>query len=292
MALGRGLGSLIPNFRDSKPTTMPADDFVPIKKDLSGSKDKIWQIPVSLVKANSYQPRQTFNHQDLEDLVGSVKEHGVLQPILVTEAPDGSYELVAGERRLRASKIAGLVTIPAIVREIKGSAKLEMALIENIQRQDLNALEEGFAYERLIKEFGLTQEEVAKKVGKSRPHVGNTLRLLNLPEEIKEALIGGVINYSSARALVGLEDPKEQIKLFHKLTGEKMKGSEVEEAVSVDHAKAGLSRRDPLVMDYERRLRDALGTKVKVTQKGQKGNIIIEYYSDEELQRLVNALLK
>lgn len=299
MALGRGLGALIPNFKapadgDSAPTTQSREPASRPDEIRSQTKEgNVWYVPVSLIKANAYQPRQQFDHADLEDLINSIKEHGVIQPLLLNEQKDGNYELIAGERRLRAAKIAGLTTVPAIVKEVKGSQKLELALIENIQRQNLNSLEEAFAFERLIKEFGLTQEEVSKRVGKSRPYVANTLRLLNLPEEIKEAIMQGTLSVTAARAILGLESAKEQLKLYNQLMKEKNSVREVEDKVSAARLQSNLpGRRDPLVLDYEARLRAALGTKVKITKTGSKGSIIIDYYSDEELGRIIKTIVK
>ncbi|KKR48450.1 MAG: ParB-like protein partition protein [Candidatus Magasanikbacteria bacterium GW2011_GWC2_40_17] len=297
MPLGKGLGSLIPNFKQTGATAETTTKSFAGGNNFAGGsagskENQLWNIPVSLIKANAYQPRQVFEHQDLEDLVNSIKEHGILQPLLVTENEDGSYELVAGERRFRAAQILGLSTVPALIKKIKGSAKLELALIENIQRKNLNPLEEAFAYQRLINEFALTQEEVAKKVGKSRPYIGNHLRLLSLPEEIKNGLIEGEISSSSARAILGLSSAKEQIKFYHKLKGNGATVHQVETQVAAERLKkTGLTRRDPLVLDFEKRLREKLGTKVEITKNGAKGKITIEYYSDEELRRLVKEII-
>src|SRR3989344_8448301 len=171
MALGKGLNSLIPPGRSRKATR--------IETGSAGDRDKIWHIPISEIVPNLEQPRKTFSQEDLADLVSSIKQHGVLQPITVTEKDDGGYELIAGERRWRASQIAGRPTIPAIVRSASQQEKLELALIENIQRQNLNPIEEAFAFRRLMDEFGLTQQQVADQVGKSRPAVANTVRLLD-----------------------------------------------------------------------------------------------------------------
>lgn len=297
MALGRGLGALIPNFKaptdgDNPPTIQPREPVSRPGEIRSQNKEgSVWYVPISLIRANAYQPRQQFDHADLEDLINSIKEHGVIQPLLLNEQKDGNYELIAGERRWRAAKIAGLATVPAIVKEVRGSQKLELALIENIQRQNLNSLEEAFAFERLIKEFGLTQEEVSKRVGKSRPYVANTLRLLNLPEEIKEAIMKGSLSVTAARAILGLESAKEQLKLYNQLMKEKNSVREVEDKVSAARLQSNLpGRRDPLVLDYEARLRAALGTKVKITKTGGKGSIIVDYYSDEELGRIVKKI--
>lgn len=290
MPLGRGLGSLIPTIKSA----LRAEATVASTEQnasVLGNREQIWQIPVSLIKANVYQPRQNFSHQSLEDLVNSIKEHGILQPLLVTETADGGYELIAGERRWRAGQMAGLATVPALVREIKGVAKLELALIENIQRQDLNLLEEAFAYDRLIKEFDLTQEVVARRVGKSRPYVGNVLRLINLPEEIKEGLVSGVINYTTARSLLGLETKEEQVKMFRQLIGHPSASRRVgDDVAAMRLQKTGETRRDPQILEYERQLRERLGTKVRITQRRGKGSITIDYYSDEELRKILKIL--
>lgn len=300
MALGKGLGSLIPtkkvNTVEVKKTETPTVSSAAAKNfsDDGNNKDgRLWNVPISLIRANSYQPRRVFEHQDLEDLINSIKEHGILQPLLVTEKEDGTYELVAGERRLRAATIVGLSTVPAVIKNIKGSQKLELALIENIQRKNLNAIEEAFAYERLMAEFKMTQEEVAKRVGKSRPYIGNILRLLDLPMEIQKGLVEGEITATAARAILGLKNPKEQIKFYNKIIEEGASVHETEREVAEKKTKSGFSlRRDPLVLDWEKKLRERLGTKVQITKTGSKGKVIIDYYSDEELRRLMSELIK
>lgn len=296
MPLGRGLGSLIPNFRSTavSPATEIRSADSDFKTTAGGSKDgQLWQIPISLIKANVYQPRQNFNHQDLEELINSIKEHGVLQPLLLTEKDDGTYELIAGERRWRAAQIAGFSTVPAMIKKVSGSEKLELALIENLQRENLNPLEEAFAFERLLREFSLTQEEVAKRVGKSRPYVGNALRLLGLPEEIRKGLVAGVISRSAARALLGLESLREQLKFFRRLIKEEKSVGEIERSVAAERYKVrGLTRRDPLIIDYERKLRERLGTKVRLTERKGRGAVMIEYYSPEELKRIIKEIMR
>ncbi|MBI5732194.1 MAG: ParB/RepB/Spo0J family partition protein [Candidatus Magasanikbacteria bacterium] len=298
MALGKGLGSLIPSFKN-KPTTgssldLKLDKILQDKNaDVQDKEGRIWFIPVSLVKSNSFQPRQNFGHQDLEELANSVKEHGILQPLLVTEKENGTYELIAGERRYRAALIAGLSSVPVIIKKAAGLEKLELALIENIQRENLNPLEEAFAFERLTGEFGLSQEEVAKKISKSRPYVGNSLRLLGLPQEIQKAVMDGVISRSAARAILGLANQRDQLKLYRQFTREKKATRDLEREVSDSRLeKTGWIRRDPVVIDYERELREALGTKVRITKSGEKGVITIHYYSDEELKRIIKSFLK
>lgn len=282
MALGKGLSSLIPQKT--------------IKTSLSNltekNSERIWYIPLTDIVPNPEQPRKQFSHADLEDLVGSIKEHGVLQPINVTEREDGGYELIAGERRFRASQIAGLATIPAIVRTVSNEEKLELALIENIQRQSLNPIEEAFAYDRLMHEFGLTQEDVAVKVGKSRSVIANTVRLLDLPEIIQKALVDGELSTGKARALLSLKDEAEQLQVFHSLMGEKATVRDVERAVAGkgDISRKGSVRRDPNTLAQEEMMQERLGAKVRITQKGEHGTIVIEYHSREELKRLIEEL--
>lgn len=287
MPLGKGLNSLI---------SAKSRSFFHRETSSSGSgqvsgKDQIWHIPISEITPNSEQPRKEFSHNEMEDLVLSIKQHGILQPIVVTEKEDGGYELIVGERRLRAAQIAGLPTVPAIVRAASRRQKLEWALIENIQRQDLNPIEEAFAYARLIEEFNLTQEQVAEQVGKSRPTVANMLRLLALPEPIQKSLIDGQLSVGKAKALLSLGTPREQLEMFKSMTGEKMTVRDLERKISVAPvSRKGSIRRDPNVMAQEKLLEERLGTRVYITQKGQSGRITIEYYSQEELKRLVNEL--
>ncbi len=285
MALGKGLNSLIPQ----------QNGRLVVRRETGmggNAADKIWHIPISEIVPNAEQPRKVFSHQDLEDLVSSIKIHGILQPITVTEKVDGGYELIAGERRLRASQIAGLPTIPAIVKQVTQVEKLELALIENIQRQNLNPIEEAFAYQRLMDEFHLTQEQVGERVGKSRPTVANLVRLLDLPAPIQKALMDGVISAGKAKALLSLKDEKEQLQVFAEMSGQNATVRSVEQAVSAHGAQSrkGSVRRDPNVSAQERILEDRLGTKVSIHKKGEKGTIVIEFSSGEELKRLISEL--
>lgn len=286
MALGKGLNSLIPQSKGRK-TIRKQTQAAP-----AADTDKIWHIPLSDIVPNTEQPRKHFSHQDLEDLVASIKEHGILQPINVTEKPDGGYELIAGERRFRSAEIVGLPTIPAIVRKANQQEKLELALIENIQRQNLNAIEEAFAYQRLMDEFGLTQEDVSQKVGKARSTVANTIRLLDLPEEIQKALVDEKMSPGKARALLSLKDEKEQLALYRSMTGQEASVRDVERAVAGkgQASRKGSVRKDPNVAAQEAVLEERLGTKVHISRKGEKGTITIEYYSLEEFRRLMEEL--
>lgn len=259
-------------------------------KELAGEQakqDRIWHIPTSSIYPGASQPRKNFSAPELEDLAASIKEHGILQPLIVTERSDGGYELVAGERRWRAAQMAGAATVPALVKKLANSQKLEVALIENIQRENLNPIEEAFAYQRLIDEFGLTQQEVAEKVGKSRPVVANTIRLLGLPEPIKEALVDKRINMGQARALLSLEDESKQLDMLSSMLGQRITVRELERNISKESKN---SRRDPNLTYLEDKLRAALGTKVRIAQKGSKGTVAIEYYSQEELSRLIEKI--
>ena len=224
--------------------------------------------------------------------MNSIKLHGILQPLIVTEREDGGYELIAGERRLRASTIAGLATVPAIVRGATRQEKLELALIENIQRQNLNPIEEAFAYERLMAEFGLTQEAVSERVGKSRSQIANTVRLLDLPEPIQKALSDGKISVGKAKAILSLKSPDEQLKIFSEMIGERASVRDVERAIAA-HAvgsRKGSVRRDPNLTAQEQLIQDRLGSSVRITARGEQGTITITYYSKEEFKRLMGEL--
>ena len=285
MALGKGLNSLIPQQKTRKK----------IRRESSfsaGDNNKIWKIAIEEIVPNSSQPRKNFSHGDLEDLVLSIKKHGILQPLIVTENPDGGYELIAGERRLRASQIAGLAEVPIIIRSATEQEKLELALIENIQIQDLNPIEEAVAYARLVNEFNLTQEQVSEQMGKSRSTIANILRLLNLPDQIQEALIEGKITTGKAKALLGLKTEKEQLEVFSDMIGTRMSVRDLERDINRNHKKSkkGMTRRDPNLLAQEEILEDRFGTKVQITQKGEKGKIIIEYNSLEELKKILREL--
>jgi len=282
MSLGRGLGALISSTSNKQSST--ALNSAPIK-----TEGQVWQVPISEIETNPKQPRKYFSPVEIEELANSIKEHGVLQPLLVAEKVNGKYELVAGERRLRASKLAGLVNVPVMIKKLAEQEKLEVSLIENIQRQDLNPIEEAFAYKRLTEEFSLTQQAVADKVGKSRPAVANTIRLLDLPSEIQEALIEKRINTGQARSLLGIAEKEQQLAMLASMLGQKITVREMEREVNKQRTK-GVMRRDPNLLSLEDRLRRALGTKVSITNKGEKGTILINYYSKEEFNRLIDKM--
>ena len=281
MALGKGLDSLIPNARKMMGESSAAS-----------KTDRVWQIPLTEIIPNPEQPRRVFDHQDLEDLVVSIKKHGIMQPITVTERMDGGYELIAGERRFRASQIAGLATIPALVKIATEQEKLELALIENIQRQNLNAIEEAFAFKRLIDEFNLTQQEVSDQVGKSRPVIANTIRLLELPEEIQRALMDGRLSAGKARALLSLKSTKEQLDVFNGMLNEGATVRDVEAAVAAKgpESRKGSVRRDPNVMALENQITQTLGAKATIRLRGDHGTIELQFTSREELRRIVEEI--
>ena len=270
--LGRGLSSLIP-----QRTPPPGPIEIPIRRILS----------------NPYQPRRRIDEEALKGLRDSILEHGVIQPILVTETIEG-YRLVAGERRLRAAELAGLERIPAVVRQLADSGQLELALVENIQRADLNSMEEAHAYHQLIEEFGFTQETVAGRVGRARSTVTNTLRLLELEPSVQAAIADGSLTEGHGRTLVGLE-PQFQARLLDSIVGQSLSVRQTEELVRRlkeprPTAARKKGRSDPDLERVEEDLRRSLGTKVSLARTRRGGRIVIEYYSDEELGRLYERL--
>ncbi|MBU0649075.1 ParB/RepB/Spo0J family partition protein [Patescibacteria group bacterium] len=280
-SLGRGLGSLIPTF-DSRKTQEEGE-----RRPAATSRNEMFDVAIDKISPNPKQPRESFSHEEMVELISSIKEHGVLQPLILTPKDDG-YEIIAGERRWRASKAAGLRAVPAMIRNVKEQEKLEISLIENIQRQNLSPIEEAKAYKRLMDEFNFTQEEVAKKVGKSRPQVANFIRLLALPLEIQEAVAAGELPYTQARTLLALDSPRACMKLFRKIIKEKLTVRDTEKKVG-PRAKIE-EKRDLEITEKEERLRDALGTRVSIKKRGQSGQVIIEFYSDEELGEIVDRI--
>ncbi len=290
MALGKGLSALIPT-RDSAANIRNQAET---SNFAGGALAQILELPVTAVVENPQQPRRHFAHQALEELIQSVKEHGILQPILVSQneadKPLGRYELIAGERRLRAARIAGLTTIPAIVRQVDELEKLELALIENIQRSDLNPIEKANGYRKLVNEFGLNHEESAKKVGISRSAFTNLLRLLELPSDMQIALADGKITEGHAKILLGIENTGARKNLFERILAEKLSVRSVEQAVggkTKQPKKARTVSALPAhVQAWQEDLQLALGTKVIITPK----QVNIDYYSYEELGRLVKRI--
>lgn len=251
------------------------------------------EIAIGDIVPNPHQPRLHFDEAKLVELTDSIREHGILQPLVVSPLTPGKYELIAGERRLQSAKRAGLTTVPVVVREAGNQEKLELAIIENIQRHDLNPIEEAKAYLRLTDEFGLSQEEVSKKMGKSRPGVSNTLRLLTLPVEIQRAIIEGKISEGHAKALLSIENPEKQRALFELILKDELTVRETEDKareVSVRSHLRTAREKTPELAAKEEWLTEQLGTKVKIQTKGKGGKITIEYYSNEELNGILGRL--
>ena len=297
--LGRGLASLIPPKKNNEDTSsaapvMPAaPSALPIATVSHPDVPLTREIAIGDIVPNPHQPRLHFDEAKLTELADSIREHGILQPLVVSPLGEGKYELIAGERRLQAAKRAGLTTVPVVVRNAGNQEKLELAIIENIQRHDLNPIEEAKAYLRLTDEFGLHQDEVAKKMGKSRPNISNTLRLLTLPVEIQRAIIVGQISEGHAKALLSIENPEKQRALFELILKDELTVRETEEKareVSVRSHLRATREAAPELVAKEEWLTEQLGTKVKIQPKGKGGKITIEFYSNEELNGILGRL--
>jgi len=269
---------------------------------IGGRKGGPEWLDIDLIAPNPEQPRTHFEPEQLRELSDSIRQHGIIQPLVVTRDPDGGYRLVAGERRLQAARLAGLETVPVVIREVADDELLELALVENIQRADLNAIEEALAYRRLVDEYGLTQEEAAQRVGKSRVTVANALRLLQLEQEIRRSLVGGEITEGHARALLGLPEGSSRTAAWQEVVKKQLSVRETEALVRREIARASAppaiggqpattSRRDAAISDVETRLRQALSTRVTVVPQRKGARITIECYSAEEFDNVVNTLL-
>jgi ParB family chromosome partitioning protein len=272
-ALGRGLEALIP---------------------LAKGEPGIVEIPLVEIRPSPFQPRKRFEDKKLDELAASIRAKGVLSPVIVRQIP-GGYELVAGERRLRAAERAGLERIPAVVREMSNTEMLEVALIENVQREDLNPIEEAEVYRRLIEEFGLIQEEMAARVGKDRASIANTLRLLKLPHPIREDLIEGAMSAGHGRALLGLEGRDLQLKAREMVIRRGLSVRATELLVRrINSGPAAqdrtIRRKAPALAQAEEQLRRTLATKVRIIRRGQRGRIEVEFYSEDDLDRLVRKI--
>ncbi len=281
MALGRGLSALIAE-----------------KKDQDQVEGGVLQVATSLIKDNRLQPRQTYDVLKIAELAESIKEKGMIQPVMVRKAGEG-YEVIAGERRLKAARKLGLEKIPVIIRDVDDKEALVLALVENIQREELNAIEEGESFSRLIEEFKLSQEDVARMVSKDRATVANHIRLLKLPKEIKAAVVDGRISAGHARALLAVENTLAQTELFTLVVHKGLSVRETEERVKaavfgkklLKKGKAAL--KDPEVASLEEELRRILGTKVEIVNKrGNKGKLVVEYYTLDDLDRILAVLRK
>lgn len=277
-ALGKGLSALIPE---------------PIRSD---KDESIAYIHIAQIQKNTFQPRKEFNEEKLSDLISSIKEKGVLQPVLVRRKADG-YELIAGERRLRAAQTLGIEKVPAIIKNANDQDALILALIENIQREELNPIEEAKAYKRLSEEFEFTQDYVAQSVGKDRTTITNMLRLLTLPDEIQKTISSEQLSVGHARALLSIKEKNQQAALWKKTILKGLSVRELENLVKTEGGasegkKKGSDRRDPYVVSVEEDLQRALGTKVRLASKKKRGKIIIEYYSNEDLDRIIKLITR
>lgn len=272
--------------------------FVPPPENLDLPVINLAEIPIEKIQPNPWQPRRVFDETQLQELADSIREHGILQPLMVVPLPDGNYQLIMGERRLRASKLAGLTKVPAVIRDyLEEQKKLELALIENIQRHNLDPIEEAMAYQQLIDHYKLTQEEVAKKVGKHRTTVTNLLRLLHLPLKIQNALAEGIIVEGHARAMLALQGMEKQIAMLEMIVKDNMTVHQVEDKVRevLNRPKVIRAPRNPSDPDtaaLENELRGKLGTKVKIQKSGESGKITIEFFSQEELNSFMEKMAK
>lgn len=274
-ALGRGLGALIPGAG-------------------VGADQRTAEIPLTKLAPNPFQPRQSMDPEEFASLVDSIRLHGVLQPIVVRPLRD-KFEVVAGERRWRAAEAAGLEAIPAVIMSLTDQEALELALVENLQREDLNSIQRARAYQRLLDEFGLTQEQVAGRVGKSQPSVANALRLLNLPLQIQAAIEAGRISEGHARAILALGAEADMLRLWQRVEQRGLSVRETEQLAKGSISREILRRsspRDPQLRSTEQDLSRRYGTKVAIQGTRTRGGLLFEYYSEEDLQRLLDLLLK
>ncbi len=294
--LGRGLSSLIPNKQGAPEPTQSSDSFAQkivassTEESIRGDKYVV-EVDVNHIVANPHQPRHFFDEEKLENLSQSIKNHGIIQPLVVSKNGN-QYELIAGERRFQAAKLAGLQKVPVIVKDVNELEKLELAIIENIQRHDLNPIEEGRAYQTLAEEHQMNQEEIAAKMGKSRSLVANKMRLLNLPIEVQKGLIDGKITEGHAKTILSLDNPEKQRALYElilksNLTVRQAEDKTKEVSVKSYHRSTSV---DPELKRVEEELVNLLGTKVKVSKSGEGGKILIEYYSHEDLESLIEKI--
>lgn len=290
--LGKGLDSLIPNAVGEAKVKKEAKETV---KEEKGGQETI--VKISMVEPSRKQPRKNFDEDALQELADSIKQFGMIQPILVQDRKD-HYEIIAGERRWRAAKLAGLKEIPVIIRDYSEREIMEISLIENIQREDLNPIEEAQAYKRLLEEFHLKQDEVADRVSKSRAAVTNSMRLLKLCDEVQQMLIDDMISTGHARALLAIEDGEEQYTVAQKIFDEKLSVRDVEKLVKNLHKPEKPAKKaaedktmEAIYLDIEEKLKARLSTKVTVTSKGEgAGKIEIEFYNHEDLDRLMDLM--
>ena len=275
-ALGKGLSALIPD----------ADKYADRDKDF-------FQCPVEVIEPNPHQPRQNFSTHELEEMVGSVRKNGIITPLLVNKTEAG-YQLIAGERRWRAAQKAGLRRVPVVVREVTPSESLELALIENIHRKDLNPIEEAFAYAKLLEETGITQDALAKRLSKDRSSITNLLRLLKLPIQMQQDVIDSRLSMGHARLVAGLKKSDDQWGLRNAIIkrGLSVRQSEAlaKRGTGSTNTKVKTSPKDPYIQSLQDDLKRSLGTKVEIRKRGKKGTVVVHFYSDDELDRLLELL--
>jgi ParB family chromosome partitioning protein len=275
--LGRGLEALIPL------DTSDAEGVVEVK--------------INKIRPNQFQPRRSFDEEKLGELAESIREHGVIQPIVIRKKGE-VYEIVAGERRWRASQRVGLTSIPAVIKEYDDTEMMQIALIENLQREDLNPIEEAMAYRQLMDEFNFTQEMLSQKIGKSRSVIANSVRLLTLPEELQQMISNSLLSSGHARALVAIGDPEKQLKMAREIINNGLtvrdvekKAKEEQKAVKIRFKSSRGLKESPFVLEVEEKLKRSLGTKVKIKSGPKKGKIEIEFYNDTDLDRIVGTIL-
>ncbi len=276
MSMGRGLDSF---FKDAQQ----------VQTILENKEEAGKTLKVSQIKANPDQARKAFKEEDLKALAQSIEDHGILQPLLVRKVKD-HYQIIAGERRFRAAKLAGLKEVPVLVKDLSEEDAATISLIENIQREDLNPIEEALAFQEMMKTYQLTQEDLAKALSKSRSSIANTLRLLKLEEEVQDYLREGKLSFSHGRLLLKIKDPKAQVKKAREIVAQGTSILEAEKSLEKTKNKKKPARKDPYLQDIEDRLSLSLGTKVEVMNRGKVKKIQIEYYSDEDLTRLLEEI--
>lgn len=289
--LGKGIGAL---FGSEMTETVAIERDINLINDTSG--ENVSMIKLSRVEPNKEQPRKNFDEEKLEALAESIKKHGVIQPIIVKDMDNGFYQIVAGERRWRASRMAGLKEIPAIIRSYDELTTMQVALIENLQRENLNPIEEALSYKALLDDFSLTQEQVSEQVGKSRSAVANSIRLLTLPEKVREMLENGVLSSGHARAILAVNSEADKLLLAEKIVEAGLSVRQTEQLAKSlnkpkkESKKSQMTQFDIALGEIQQRMSDILGTKVKISNGDKKGKIEIEYYSQNDLERLLKIL--
>ena len=291
---GKGLDALF----SSDEVMEPQEEYMPVSEEPSSeeSKEKVQIVDIYTVEPDREQPRKNFDPEKLQELSDSIRQYGVLQPLLVQKEKD-YYKIIAGERRWRAARLAGLTEIPVIVKEFTPQDSMAVSLIENLQRQNLNPMEESMAYQKLLTEFSMTQEQIAEKLGKSRSAIANSLRLQNLPEAVQKSISEGMISMGHAKVLLGLDDKAEQTRLAVRIIGEKLSVRELEQILAEKKPTKAKKKsekketaKDLATRMAEERMKELLGTQVSIKKGAKKGKIEIEYHSEEELDRILNFL--